>query len=370
MATPVAYRVPRRFIAPPDEPPPYGLFAVSLVGHVVFFVVAFVVSAILGVRIDQAKIYVVNLVPAAPIAGAPTPGPVAPRPAERTPPNTEPVRAEPRTPPPPEVPVAKAEVRTPPALEAPDPPSPKAEVRTPPPPRVARVDTPPPPREVTPPRPAPEPLAPLAPPKLPEIARVTPQRSPELALPRRVEKESPALDVPGARDRLLERTLPPPPSAAPRLPEAPRVLTPQGAPAVPTPGSSGPSGMAGLRPPVEPARLGRPNVGVGSTGSISLDVSDFPFTYYLRQIQAKVSERWAPPRAATRGGERATIMFEIGRDGTIKEPSLEKGSGITLFDQSALRAVAEASPFPPLPPEFKERSLRIHLGFEFHPDQG
>jgi TonB family protein len=128
--------------------------------------------------------------------------------------------------------------------------------------------------------------------------------------------------------------------------------------------------MAGLRPPIEPLRLGRPTVGVGSTGSISLDVSDFPFTYYLRQIQAKISERWAPPRAATRGGERATIMFEIGRDGSIKEPNLERSSGVTLYDQSALRAVAEASPFPPLPPEFKAPSLRVHFGFEFHPDQG
>jgi protein TonB len=100
-------------------------------------------------------------------------------------------------------------------------------------------------------------------------------------------------------------------------------------------------------------------------------VSDFPFTYYLRQIQAKISERWTPPRAAAAGGERAIIMFEIGRDGSIREqPALEKSSGNTVYDQSALRAITEASPFPPLPPEFKATSLRVHFGFEFRPDQG
>ena len=363
MATPIAYRLPRRFITPPEEPPPYGLFALSLIGHLGFFFAVVVLSVVLGTRLDESKIYVVNLVPAAPNPGAPTPGPVSARP-ERTPPPAEPVRPEPRTPPAPEAPPVKAETRTPPAPEAP---AVKAEVRTPP-----KAETPPPPRELAPPRSdrAPEPLAP---PKLPEIARAAPVRPTELALPRRVEKESPALDVPGSRDKLVERLLPPPPSVGPRLPEPPRVTTPQAPPspppAVTTPARGSP-GLASPRPPVEPVRLGSPNVGVGSTGSISLDVSDFPFTYYLRQIQAKISERWAPPRAAARGGERATILFEIGRDGSIKEPSLERSSGVTLYDQSALRAVAEASPFPPLPPEFKAPSLRVHFGFEFHPDQG
>ena len=28
------------------------------------------------------------------------------------------------------------------------------------------------------------------------------------------------------------------------------------------------------------------------------------------------------------------------------------------------------APFPPLPPEFKASSLRVHFGFEFQPGQG
>jgi len=107
-----------------------------------------------------------------------------------------------------------------------------------------------------------------------------------------------------------------------------------------------------------------------ATGSISLDVSDFPFTWYLRQIQQKISERWVPPRGSVAGGETVIVLFEIGRNGEIKGPELEQPSGNFAYDQSALRAIKEASPFPPLPAEFRAGSLRVHFGFEFRPEQG
>jgi TonB family protein len=172
----------------------------------------------------------------------------------------------------------------------------------------------------------------------------------EVPLPRRVEYESPALDAPGTREPSVAPRLPPEPTrpTVPRLPEPPRVVAPQ---------------------PVPPLRSGAETPGGVRKGGTSIDVGDFPFDYYLRMVQAKIAERWAPPRPAARGGERAIIMFEIGRDGSIKMPILEKSSGLSPYDQSALRAVAEASPFPPLPPEFKAPSLRVHFGFEFQPDQ-
>jgi TonB family protein len=128
--------------------------------------------------------------------------------------------------------------------------------------------------------------------------------------------------------------------------------------------------VTAARSPVDPIRLGRPNAPATSTGSIAIDASDFPFTYYLRLIQSKIGERWAPPRAAAAGGERVVVLFEIQRDGQIREPTVERSSGNNLYDQAAIRAVTEASPLPPLPPEFKAASLRVHFGFEFSPDQG
>jgi colicin import membrane protein len=314
----MAYRVPRRFIVPPNEPPPYGLLALSFLAHSLFFLMAGGLSALVNAQADQSKIYVVNLVPATAALGT----------------------AEPR-------------VATPPA-----PPAPKAEERTPP--RPDRLEAPRP-KETPPPKA--KPVEDVPPPRSREVAREAPRS--ELALPKKVEKETPALDTPATREKLIATPPPlppltptPPPS---RVPDPPRVAAP------PTPPAPV---VAAARPNLEPMRLGRPDAAVSATGTISLDVSDFPFTYYLRQVQAKISERWAPPRASAAGGERAVILFEIGRDGQIREPAVERSSGNAIYDQSAVRAVMEASPFPPLPPEFKAPSLKVHFGFEFRPEQG
>jgi TonB family protein len=334
MAASSVYRVPRRFVTFPDDPPPYGLLAVSFFAHLACFGAALGLSAFLGSRIDQSKVYIVNLVPATPSLGSPATQapPPAPAPAARAP-------------------------------EAPRPPAPpKAEEKAPPkaPPR-------PPERVVEPP-----------PPRVPDVAATRPKtlEPSELALPKRVEKEPPALPPP---PKAVERTLPPPPPVAPpvapitpatptRLPEPPKIAAPPAAPATPTAPPA--PAVAAARPGVEPIRLGRPNATTTSTGSIAVDASDFPFTYYLRLIQSKIGERWSPPRAAAAGGERVIVLFEIQRDGQVREPTVERSSGNALYDQSALRAITEASPFPPLPPEFKASSLRVHFGFEFTPGQG
>jgi TonB family protein len=330
MAAPAVYRVPRRFITFPEDPPPYGFLAVSAFAHMACFAAALAFSVFLGSRVDQSKVYIVNLVPSTPSLGSPEPA--APAPAVRAP-----------------------------APESPRPPQPKAEEKAPPkaPPR-------PPERAVEPP-----------PPRAPEVAAARPKmpEPSELALPKRVEKENPTLPPPPAA-KAVERTLLPPPPVAPptapitpaaptRLPEPPRIAAPPAAPATPTAPP-----VAAARSGVEPIRLGRPNATTTSTGSIAVDASDFPFTYYLRLIQSKIGERWSPPRAAAAGGERVIVLFEIQRDGQVREPTVEKSSGNALYDQSALRAITEASPFPPLPPEFKASSLRVHFGFEFSPGQG
>ena len=94
MAAPAVYRVPRRFITFPDDPRPYGILAVSFLGHMLCLAGALALSAFLGARLDQSKVYIVNLVPATPSFGSPTPAdppapttraPEAPRPKPRYP---------------------------------------------------------------------------------------------------------------------------------------------------------------------------------------------------------------------------------------------------------------------------------------------
>jgi TonB family protein len=106
------------------------------------------------------------------------------------------------------------------------------------------------------------------------------------------------------------------------------------------------------------------------TRAVSADVSDFPFAWYLRQVLAKVEQGWSrrPPISEPR--ERPVIFVEILRDGSIAPPRIERSSGNAFYDQAALRAVIEASPFPELPKEWKRPTLRIEFGFELPPSRG
>jgi TonB family protein len=346
MAAPAVYRVPRRFITFPEDPRPYGLLAVSFLGHMLGIGGAVALTAFLGAQIDQSKVYIVNLVPASPSLGSPAADPPA-------------------------APVARA-----PAPPKAAPPAPKAEEKAPP--KEARPE-PPPPRatERTPER-APERIVEPPPPRAPEVAAARPKAidPPELALPRRVEKDNPPLSPPSTRP--IERSLPPPPPVSPaapvaptaptRLPDPPRIATPPTAPAVPSAppvAAAPPAPTTTARPSVDPIRPGRPNAPPVSGSNLSVDASDFPFTYYLRQLHAKVSERWRRPPLVASEQTSAVIYFEIDRGGQIRgEPKVKQTSGNELYDQSALRAVMESVPFPPLPPEFPGQYLKVNFGFD------
>lgn len=335
MAAPVVYRVPRRFITFPEDPPPYGFLAVSFLGHMLCFGAALSLSAFLGSRIDQSKVYIVNLVPASPALGSLAADPPAPT-----------VRA--RVAPRPSPPAPKVEEKAPPKAARPEPPRPER----------------PPERVIEPP----------SPPRAPEVTAARPKslEPSELALPRRAEKENPALPPPAPR--ATERSLPPPPpvtppvaaplppASPPRLPEPPRIAAPPAAPSVPV---AAPAGSVASRPAAEPLRMGRPSAPSVSGSNLSVDASDFPFTYYLRQLHAKVSERWRRPPLVATEQTSAVIYFEIDREGQIRgDPKVKQTSGNEVYDQSALRAVIESVPFPPLPREFPGQYLKVNFGFD------
>lgn len=103
-----------------------------------------------------------------------------------------------------------------------------------------------------------------------------------------------------------------------------------------------------------------------SHGTISLDTSTFPYLYYLRILKNKIYENWNPPvnlENSSSDKKMTVIFFKVLKSGEIVNPSIEKSSGVTFYDQSALRAVISANPLPPLPDEFKEEFLEIHMGF-------
>jgi TonB family protein len=118
-------------------------------------------------------------------------------------------------------------------------------------------------------------------------------------------------------------------------------------------------------------RPGQPTASTVSGSNLSVDASDFPFTYYIRQLHAKVSEHWRRPPVVSTEPAAVLIYFEIDREGQVRgQPKIKQSSGNELYDQSALRAVLESIPFPPLPRDFPGQYLKVNFGFNPGIDKG
>ena len=125
-------------------------------------------------------------------------------------------------------------------------------------------------------------------------------------------------------------------------------------------GGSGSGTGAGLR-----IGLGK-GAGFDSGYSSQIGLSSFPFTYYLQIIMDRVSANWFTSLVdpGISGIFQTTVYFKIFRNGQISSVEVEESSGIRSLDLSAVRAVHSSSPFPPLPREYDEEYLGIHLIFE------
>lgn len=115
-------------------------------------------------------------------------------------------------------------------------------------------------------------------------------------------------------------------------------------------------------PAVASAPMGVP----GLSGDVSVDASDFAFTYYLIAVRNRIGQNWGAPGISTRGQKiRCVVFFRIDRLGRVSDVKLTEPSGVAFFDQSAVRAVQVSNPLPPLPAGYNDASLGVHFGFQF-----
>lgn len=91
----------------------------------------------------------------------------------------------------------------------------------------------------------------------------------------------------------------------------------------------------------------------------------FPYNWYLRGLQTKITKAWQEPSQFARlEDRRALVSFVIARDGSVSRIELRGSSGMEQLDQSALAAVESAQPFSPLPDDYKEPFLDVTIQFE------
>ncbi len=199
----------------------------------------------------------------------------------------------------------------------------------------------------------------------PPPPRPTPTELPQREVPREIPRELPA------RERVREAPGLPDPSLPARVPSLPRpderdlprrvasATTPRPSAPLPAPAPTTPVSRA-----VPQAPLGTPSGSARGSGALSLNVSDFPYAWYIAIIHRKIRERWDGVALA---GQQPAVVFEIGRDGGLRDIRVDKTSGNPYYDRAAVRAVTEANPFPPLPAEFSKPVLTVGLQFAFDP---
>ena len=92
------------------------------------------------------------------------------------------------------------------------------------------------------------------------------------------------------------------------------------------------------------------------------------FGWYAEALQRRLGEQWQKELALVDRGvsanARTMVSFEILRDGTLRGIRLAESSGASALDYAALRAVTNASPVPPLPPELGKSSVSIEIWFQ------
>jgi colicin import membrane protein len=86
---------------------------------------------------------------------------------------------------------------------------------------------------------------------------------------------------------------------------------------------------------------------------------------YYAMLWSRIKGKWALPQGILPGEQLETVIdVTILRSGAVTEMNFEKRSGNRYFDESALKAIQKAGPFPPLPAWISERSLGV--GIRFH----
>ena len=169
-------------------------------------------------------------------------------------------------------------------------------------------------------------------------------------------------------------TPPAPPPAAPPEMTVPRE-TPRRTPPPPREPVKAPEEARGRRTPTAPqeskgnavAETGGDRVGFGlttgggGTGGY-LDVGNFCCPEYLSTMLQLIQRNW---NAKQQVAGETLVKYTIQRDGRITDVEIERSSGYFALDQTAQRAVMLTGTLPPLPGQFTEPSLTVHLIFRY-----
>lgn len=102
-----------------------------------------------------------------------------------------------------------------------------------------------------------------------------------------------------------------------------------------------------------------------------LNTGDFLNVSYNDAVASLIYQAWQPPSKTPADKEEVTtvVRFKIARDGAVSNARVEKRSGSEVLDASALQAIKDSSPLPPLPDDFTGDSLEVVMTFVPVPEE-
>lgn len=89
----------------------------------------------------------------------------------------------------------------------------------------------------------------------------------------------------------------------------------------------------------------------------------FNYSYYLNILLNKIGQNWNNPYRNKDVVLKSVIYFEVDENGSISNIRIENDSGDEVYNESTIRAVATTKKLPPLPQEFSDDYLKVHLEF-------
>jgi protein TonB len=112
------------------------------------------------------------------------------------------------------------------------------------------------------------------------------------------------------------------------------------------------------------AKVGK-EVVMGGMGT-GREAIEIQYKKYYDEIWRRVKASWILPEEIVAEGANplAVVVVRIAKDGSLLDMKLEKSSQNRVFDQSCLRAVKKAAPFPPLPKDYPQRYMELGLRFK------
>ena len=105
--------------------------------------------------------------------------------------------------------------------------------------------------------------------------------------------------------------------------------------------------------------------GSGGVGLGQNSVLGNQFGAYADLVIRRVTDKWQTNGlAGMHTAPLVVVTFDILRDGSVRNVKIAQTSGVDLLDISTVRAVNDAAPFPPLPPQYNRSEAGVELRFQ------